>query len=300
MEKELEQFNRLKSEISQKMNEKFAMSSLDITQWKGQDIVFFQEELELTVKGRISSKWFYTHIKSSGDSLPRIDVLNMLCAYVGYQNWSDFAGQEEPLVPLTKQKYFWLKLIVLAIPFFIIMSVMVFGDRNPAKYTITVIDFDTNKPPVDPIQIHWIQEGESAKVLTSDSAGNIQVLVNNNTNQFILKSAYYKPDTLTRWIKQEGGEIFKIKTDDYALMVDYFSNSKVEDWKRRRQILNDIFDDGARIVEVIGDNIGIEYYSKEEFVNKLTLPLSSLKSLQVLSTERKNGKIIKMRVKQKI
>ena len=33
------------------------------------------------VNGRISEKWFYTHIKSNSGKLPRIDMLNILSEY---------------------------------------------------------------------------------------------------------------------------------------------------------------------------------------------------------------------------
>ena len=92
------------------MSRDFSMSSSDITEWRGEDIVIFQEALLHQVKGQISSKWFYTHIKSTGKSLPRIDVLNMLSQFMEYENWADFKAQfktiEEPKSEKKKIKYF--------------------------------------------------------------------------------------------------------------------------------------------------------------------------------------------------
>ena len=56
--------------------------------------------------------------------------------------------------------------------------------------------------------------------------------------------------------------------------------------------------DEAEIIEVYKGTYGIEKYTKEEFINKITMPLTSLKTLEVIDTQRQNGKIIKMRVAQ--
>ena len=80
--------------------------SASIADWKGQDIVNFQEELLRKVNAHISEKWFYTHMKSDQDKLPRIDMLNvsaspdvepmsMPTAYIDLHlaNWVSSSGQ---------------------------------------------------------------------------------------------------------------------------------------------------------------------------------------------------------------
>jgi hypothetical protein len=293
---ELHLFLTLKNAISEKMSRNFSMSSSDITEWRGEDIVIFQEALLHQVKGQISSKWFYTHIKSTGKSLPRIDVLNMLSQFMEYENWADFKAQfktiEEPKSEKKKIKY------SVIIPVFLIIGLLPFLISKDAVYTISVIDFDTNSIPGKVIEFEHLKIGESAQKIHTDSLGRITLPVNNAVNTLILKSAYYKQDTLIRMIDDEGGEIFKVKTDDYALMVHYFSKSKVQDWKRRRRMLARIFHDDAEIFEVFKGAFGIEKYNKVEFINKLTMPLTSLKTLEVIDTEKREGKIIKMRVTQ--
>ena len=295
-QKELQHFLTLKKEISAKMSRDFSMSSSDITDWKGEDIVIFQEALLDQVKGQISSKWFYTHMKSTGKSLPRIDVLNMLSQFVDYDNWADFLSKQsiEKPIKIKPQKS---KLLFLLFPLLIAILVPLLIQKEEV-YTISVIDFDTNKAPENSVEFEHLIEGETAKRVFTDSLGKLILPVSEKLNQLVIKSPYYKEDTLRRTIKEEGGEIFKIKTDDYSLMVHYFSKSKVKDWKRRRRMLANIFHDEAVIHEVYKGSFGLEQYNKTEFINKLTLPLSSLKSLEVLSTERKEGKIIKMRVRQ--
>ena len=278
------------------MSRNFSMSSSEITDWKGEDIVIFQEALLNEVKGQISSKWFYTHMKSTGKSLPRIDVLNMLSQFVGYQNWADFKAQKS-VAKTVKASPKKSKLLFILFP--VILAVLIpFMSSEEEFYTISVIDFDSNKAPENPVEFEHLIEGESAKRIFTDSLGLIKLPANGSLNKLVIKSPYYKQDTLSRRVNEEGGEIFKIKTDDYALMVHYFSKSKVKDWKRRRRMLAKIFHEEAEISEVFKASYGLETYNKSEFINKLTLPLSSLEALEVISTERRDGKIYKMRVRQ--
>lgn len=294
--KELQIFLTLKKDISDKMNRDFSMSSVNITDWKGEDIVIFQEALLDQVKGQISSKWFYTHMKSTGNSLPRIDVLNMLSQFVGYDNWSDFSSKNtEP--EKIKIRFKKSKLIYILFPI-ILLAFIPFLTQEDEYYIISIIDFDTNLPPENTVEFELLKQQESSQKIKTDSLGQIVLPVNDALNTLIIKSPYYKEDTLQRWISNEGGEIFKVKTDDYALMVHYFSKSKVKDWKRRRRMLAQIFHEDAEIVEVYKGTYGIEKYTKTEFINKLTMPLTSLKTLEVIDTQRKNGKIIQMRVAQ--
>ena len=295
-EKEAHQFSSLKKEVAAKMSRDFSMSSADISEWKGEDIVIFQEALLHQVKGQISTKWFYTHMKSSSKSLPRIDVLNMLSQFVEYDNWADFLHRNSNKKKSKRNKITSL-FIFLLVPV-LIWSIPNFISSKDTFYTISIIDFDTNEPPENPIEFELLKPDESSQKITTDSLGQLVLPVNEALNTLVIKSPYYKEDTLQRKIIEEGGEIFKVKTDDYALMVHYFSKSKVKDWKRRRRMLAKIFHNEAEIIEVYKGTYGIEKYTKQEFINKITMPLTSLKTLEVIDTQRQGGKIIKMRVAQ--
>ena len=235
-------------------------------------------------------------MKSSSKSLPRIDVLNMLSQFVEYDNWADFLSRNSNEKKIKSKKITSL-LIFFLVPI-LIWSITNFIHPQDTFYTVSVIDFDTNEPPENPIEFELLKPNESAQKITTDSLGQLILPINNALNTLVIKSPYYKEDTLQRKIIEEGGEIFKVKTDDYALMVHYFSKSKVKDWKRRRRMLAKIFHDEAEIIEVFKGTYGIEKYTKQEFINKITMPLTSLKTLEVIDTQRQNGKIIKMRVAQ--
>lgn len=84
-------FEQLKSEIQAQYLENHTPSDEKISNWKGIDIIYFQEDLRKVTKGNISEKSFYTYFKTSPvTKLPRIDILNLLSVYAGYVSWYDF------------------------------------------------------------------------------------------------------------------------------------------------------------------------------------------------------------------
>lgn len=87
---EIELFEILKKELTRQFLKANSASSIDISEWKGQDIVDFQEDVFSRTKSTVSEKWFYTYFKSEFKKLPRIDMLNLLSQYAGYTGWSEF------------------------------------------------------------------------------------------------------------------------------------------------------------------------------------------------------------------
>ncbi len=84
-------FEQLKSEIQARYLENHIPSDDNIANWKGIDIIYFQEDLRKHSKANISEKSFYTYFKTSPvHKLPRIDILNLLSNYAGYISWYDF------------------------------------------------------------------------------------------------------------------------------------------------------------------------------------------------------------------
>ncbi|WP_213277861.1 hypothetical protein [Chryseobacterium indologenes] len=84
-------FEQLKKDVQGQYLKEHTPSQDDISKWKGIDIIYFQEDLRKKAKGNISEKSFYTYFKSSPvTKLPRIDMLNLLSIYAGYESWYEF------------------------------------------------------------------------------------------------------------------------------------------------------------------------------------------------------------------
>lgn len=87
-------FEQLKKEVQAQYLKEYTPSFDDISKWKGIDIIYFQEDLRKKAKGNISEKSFYTYFKNSPvTKLPRIDMLNLLSSYAGYDSWYEFKKQ---------------------------------------------------------------------------------------------------------------------------------------------------------------------------------------------------------------
>lgn len=87
-------FEQLKKDVQAQYLKEHTPSYDDISKWKGIDIIYFQEDLRKKAKGNISEKSFYTYFKTSPvTKLPRIDMLNLLSIYAGYDSWYDFKKQ---------------------------------------------------------------------------------------------------------------------------------------------------------------------------------------------------------------
>lgn len=283
------------------MQQSFPGISPSISDWKGQDIVNFQEELLLKVNAHISEKWFYTHMKSSRASLPRIDVLNLLSKYVGYADWNDFVfknnGKKAAPQIRTGNRYFVLvPLLVLGTMFILFLF---FKMVNTREYTFCFYDMDTREPITNSkIVVNMIMENESPVNHLCDTNGCFQLKTDRSFIQFVVNSPYYQPDTIRRTVKKfNRKETIGLRSNDYALMIRYFSEMNVKDWQKRRSSLDEMFDDGAMIYQVYNDKraTGMELFTKWEFIDKMTMPAQSLRNIEILDTKYTGDRIVVMR-----
>lgn len=328
-----QQFAALKAAVEAKFREGNPSCVLPIVDWKGQEIVNFQEDLMDKVRGRISEKWFYTHIKSDENPrLPRIDMLNMLSKYAGYRDWQDFCFQlEGPLepaasgsetelekpadAPVNRPHKKWgeaprnsrlraLRMFVWgsAIASSLAVVLLLVSMKSKTTYTFCFVDADTQAALVgDEIKVRVLRSGESPLQYSADKKGCFAFPTDAESIRFVVEAPYYKPDTITRRLQNALlREEIPLKADDYALMIHLFSTSAVKDWQKRRQQLDGMIADGAEIFQLSPeDQQGMEMYNKSEFIDKMTMPVKSLRNIKVLETVYdREGRIRGMRFVQ--
>lgn len=290
-----------------------------IREWRGKEIIDFQEELLQTVQGRISEKWFYTHIRQQQDKPPRIDILNMLSQYAGFGDWAGFslsqhsqgvllgeADKEVVAIAEMQSQASWsLKrkgarigaLAVGMLTLVFIATLLAFTQGHP-DYSICFLDADTRSLPAQGgVEIVLWEDGESLRRIPADEKGCVHFSTHQQKVKFTVTAPYYLPQTIERVLdKEKAEETILLKADDYALMLHYFSESKVDDWKRRREQLDEMLHEDVKIVQVApGSGLGVEMYNKQEFIDRMTLPVKSLRNLEILQTEYDKGKIVMMR-----
>jgi len=143
-----------------------------------------------------------------------------------------------------------------------------------------------------------LSENESPINYFADTTGNFYLRTDQIEIKMVVSAPYYKSDTIIRILKKfEREQKIGLHADDFALVIHYFSRMNVDDWNKRREYLDRIIDDAALIYQVVNDKnaVGMELYNKEEFIDKLTMPSSSLKHIEILETKFKKEKILVLR-----
>jgi hypothetical protein len=308
-ENEFLYFQKLKEKIESKYKSVYTDCYLTIKDWKVIEIRNFQALMQKEVNSRISEKWFYTHLKTDvNEKLPRIDTLNLLCEFVGFTNWEDFVAKNEiktvdtkkikVIVKTEKKIKTKTKLLTILLSSAIILTIIIYTAITAfaqKSYKFCFIDADTKeKIKSDEIEIILLNDNESPQILESDKSGCFTIETQEQNISFIVKAPYYKTDTITRVLTNKNEEIH-LKTDDYALMIHIFSTSKIEDWEKRKKQLEEMISDDAHIFQVDKKNNGMEMYNKEDFINKMIIPLNSLKNIKIIETNYRDGKIGNLR-----
>ena len=298
-------FSLLKQKIATTFLASHAASS-DIRDWKGTTITDFQEDVRSKTNSSISEKWFYTYIKNDSEKLPRVDMLNLLSVYVGYENWLDFKQNhleieaetegkvelnEKEETPKPSTKIMWL---FLSLPLILYGLYSIYPKENTFSFCFIDADQRTSIQTI-PLDITILRPEESPLYFKTDSLGCFSYTTAETTLKFVVKSPYHKTDTIVRHINSNHHKTFQLQTDDYALMLLYYANGNTKDWKKRRTQLQELIADNTQIYRAFKNNIGIEMYTKKEFINLLTIPTSSLKKMRILDKVYSDDKIVKLK-----
>ena len=297
-------FQQLKEDIARTARAACPENPADIRTWKGEQIRCFQEDLIRQVNGRISEKWFYTHIKADRESLPRIDMLDLLSRYVGYGDWRDYqrqhASRQQKGSPLPSRRRIgyrigWLLLLVVGGVGFYLRS-------QRTTYQFCFINaYSKQAVAADAVEVMVLSEGESPYPWPVGPEGCLSIDTRSDVVRLVVRSTYYKNDTIVRRLdKAHTTEQVALETDDYAWMIRLFSQAEVRDWQERRAQLDTMIAPDARIYQLFDDQtVGIAIYNKQEFINKLTMPLRSLRHVDVLDIRYQGSQIKVLRFKQK-
>ncbi|TCP24055.1 hypothetical protein EV195_107222 [Tenacibaculum skagerrakense] len=262
-----------------------------IEEWKGEEIVLFQEDLFDKVKGKVSEKWFYTYCKNSIDKLPRIDILNLLSKYVGYKNWNDFVNQHHQPLP-KKRSYMKIIILMLAVG---LVGWSLFKSRKNA-YVFCFVDQITDAPITKTsLDIKVLPLNESPLYFKTDNTGCFRYSTTEKQLTFVVSSPYHKTDTIRRSFSSNNNNTVRIASDDYSLMLDYYVNNNVKDWKAHKTKLENLIDANAEIYRFYGNRLGVEIYSKTSFIQLISTPAKSLERIKILDKSIRNGKIVKLK-----
>ncbi len=329
---EIELFNLLKKDVSRRYFESNSASSPDISEWKGQDIVTFQEDVFEKTRSSVSEKWFYTYFKSEFKKLPRIDMLNLLTQYAGYSGWSEFLikhqkgfnpietetfspeiiekeeislPEKTEILPETqkieykpKKKTRVFPIVLYSFLALTLTSAAVyFSFFYQRTYEFCFVDSDRNSTVTEPIEITIERQGFTPLQLFTEK-GCVEFSSKEDTLLMTINSTYYKKDTFKINLHQyQGKETIRLEPDDYKVMLRHYSKSS-QSVKERIKMLDEMIANDALIYQVYDNEyFGVEVLSKKQYINLVSLPTSSLKNFTLIEAERKQGKIVKIKFK---
>lgn len=296
-------FYLLKQKILVKYKEHYPYYNGDIQTFGNREIAQLIDAIEKECNERVSEKWVYTHLKPpKNDKLPRKDMLTIFCRWTGYSDWDEFAfvnkDAQETVLQADRGNYINRKIVYISMSIGVILlaagiSFTIWG----GKASICLRDKYTQKEiEAGRVSLHLLKNGKKEKL--SRKVNCFLLKKNEGESLLIVESPYYKADTL----KIAGGISnyeFDLQPDDYAMMMRAYMNNNMDDWKKRRSQLNTIISDDAEIVEVIFDDIGVEFLNKDEFINKITTPSKISKTMEIVEIEYKENKIISLKYMQK-
>ncbi len=308
---ELEYFYHLKKELLRKYQETYPQWKRPIHDFRGKEIANFQELLEAKVNSRISEKWFYTHLKpTENEKLPRMDMLDLLSQFLGFSDWEKFKIEHQIEVEVkkiidtrndeiftlpSKKKLAFLAFVILLI----VWLIFSFIRKNDDTCQFCFEDGDTHQLiESESIEIQIFQKGESPIIQRTNAQGCFNWKLKSEKITFTFNAPYYHSDTITRMVKNQNyKEIISLKKDDYALMIHFFSTANFEDWEKRRNQLDQMIADDAIIFQVEKGNAmaGLDMLNKEEFIDRLTLPINSLRNIKIIHSIYQEDKIYRLR-----
>lgn len=275
-------FDKLKIAVRDKAEERLNIRK-EFVDWSLNDIRDFRVDLEEVCKSSISEKWFYTHLKNSSDKLPRIDVLNLLSEYCGYTNWDDF--NFEPQVVKRSDTAVWIVLAGI-----LILGSGLFFWWPKRQGAILLFEDAYTKEEIPLSAFSFI------KIDGQQLSGTVIQSVLQAGDTIVVDGPYYKVKQVV--VGEDDTTVVTVFPDDYALMLNYFSRSVTEDWDQRRSQLMEAIHPSAKIFQSHPRYSGIEMLNREEFIDRLTLPVNSLKNLEIQDVVYKDEKIYRLRFLQ--
>lgn len=302
---DIQLFYLLKEHVATRYREAYPYYTGKLAQFGNREIAQFIDLLEKDCNTRVSEKWVYTHLKPEvNEKLPRKDMLDILCQWLGYAGWDEFAHKNRNIPPetttevevATKAKKHKLPLMVLLGSVSVLICVGLMAARHQQKLTVCYKDRYTQQEiPSSNITVYLADDSHKKKITANNHCYNITY----TGGMLITESAYYKADTLKLSENNEATIEITLQPDDYAMMLRAYMNGDVADWNKRRTQLAGVIADDAVIQEVMFDDIGVEFLNKEEFINKVTVPGITNKNMEVIEVKYRDGKITSLKFMQK-
>lgn len=299
---ELDFFQLLKQEVLLAYQKQYPYFQGNWKSFSSQDIQNLIELVEEKTRQGISEKWIYTHLKAETNSkLPRKDMLDILSQFSGFSGWGEFVFTNREVAVEQKENHSqknkrhfvvigFLAVLMVAILFFVYS-----GKKQTQKLQLKN-EFTNDTIQAKEVKAYTIEDDKKIEIPIRNS--EIEVALKDENAKVVIQSPYYKKQEIKINKTSENTEIL-LQPDDYAMMLKAFMKSDIKDWETRKIQLNKILSDNLEVIVMLKNDLGAEYFNKNEFSEKLIIPTESVKRMQILEIKNNNeGKIEFIRIKQ--
>ena len=286
-------FHKLKNDVLLTYQKQYPYFEGNWKTFSSQDIQNLIDLIAVEVKQTVSEKWIYTHLKvETNDKLPRKDMLDILSQLVGYSGWDEyvFKWKQEvvPNVVQPKRNYN----VVFSLGFIGLFLIGFFSYRYWNREEVQTIEvknaFTEEQINSEEVKAVMIENNVETPIEIVDS--KIQITTKDSA-KIVLKSPYYKDKTIV--VGKENSNTISLQPDDYAMMLKGFMKSDIKDWETRKEQLQKILADDLEVLVMLKNDLGIEYFNKQEFSEKLIVPSVALKRMKVIDIQSNDKDEIK-------
>lgn len=283
-------FQNLKKEVLLVYKERYPYFTGTWKSFSAQDILNLIALIESIVKQSVSEKWIYTHLKpETNHKLPRKDMLDILSQLVGFSGWDEyvFKHKKEIVLPINKSKNKKNKTLLWSVSLvgiLLISSVIIYLEfyKNSNSHSIEVKDsFSNSKINNDDFKAVIIKDSTEIPVEIIDS--KLQINTKDST-KVVIKSPFYEDQVIVVRNEKRHQDIV-LKPDDYAMMLKAFMKSDIKDWQTRKKQLNKILAEDLEVIVMLKNDLGAEYFNKQEFSEKLIIPSQSLQKMKIIDIQ---------------
>lgn len=299
---ELDFFQLLKQEVLLNYQKQYPYFQGNWKSFTSQDIQNLIVSVEEKTRQSISEKWIYTHLKAEINSkLPRKDMLDILSQFSGFSGWDEFVftnrevavGKKESQSKKGKKYFTGVGLLAVLI---VVIAFLVYPGKKPTQKLQLKNEFTNETIQAKEVKAYTIEDNKKVEIPIRNS--EIEVEVKEDNTKIVIQSPYYKKQEVKVNKASEKTEIL-LQPDDYAMMLKAFMKSDIKDWETRKIQLNKILSDNLEVIVMLKNDLGAEYFNKNEFSEKLVIPTESVKRMQILEIKNDNeGKIEFIRIKQ--
>jgi len=297
---DIEVFAELKKEVLLNYQKHYPYFSGNWKNFSSKDISQLIDLIEKQQKNTVSEKWIYTHLKpESNEKLPRKDMLDIFSRFSGYSGWDEFHSKiRNSTIESSKvgtPKIYSKNWIFIISAFLILGLGLFFWLRKSEKKEISITNAYSGKEiPKDEIKVYDVTDSIK-KNLTVEEKLTIQT--EKDSLKIVIESPFYQSKTVNISADKSKTEI-QLQPNDNAMAIKAFLSADIKDWETRKKQLNNMLSENTEVILMLKNDLGSEYFNKEDFIKQILIPTNRLKKWKIVEIKNEEEKINFIRIQE--